>query len=186
MDCVTPSHPNAIPPGESMDIVQLLEKGDEASLDPSLKSLDPPQPDRFSYTPRKPVMESLQTPHAMQYLRAQVATTPAELNKILKELKPAPARKPFPDEMGGGAQSKRSSRPRGRPAKQQAHQEGAPVRRYSQSPHLVPVDDGRYSSSSWYDFENRDHFLSRTWGNTAVDVGLMRRSPMASRANFVR
>ncbi|KAK4505668.1 hypothetical protein PRZ48_003633 [Zasmidium cellare] len=182
MDCVTPSHPEKIPPGESLDIVQLLEKGDEALLDPSLQPTDPPQPERFEYTPRRPVMEGLHTPNALQYLKAQVASTPTELNKILKELKPAPSRKPFPDEMGGGEQPKRPGKPRGRPAKK-VHEAGAP-RRYTQSPQLVPVDDGGFPT--WYDHANRDHDLSRSWGNTAVDVGLIRRSPVAARSNFVR
>ena len=34
MDCVTPSHPKKIPHGESLDINQLLAKGEEAALDP--------------------------------------------------------------------------------------------------------------------------------------------------------
>ncbi|SMQ47500.1 unnamed protein product [Zymoseptoria tritici ST99CH_3D7] len=88
MDCVTPSHPTAIPPGESIDIIQLLAKGDAASLDPAVKPSDPPQPERFEYIHRVPVMEGLQTPNAMPYLRAQIASTPSELAQILKDLKP--------------------------------------------------------------------------------------------------
>jgi DNA polymerase gamma 1 len=87
MDCVTPSHPTAIPPGESLDIMQLLAKGTAAFLDPAVKSANPPQPERFDYTYRVPVMEGLQTSDPMPYLRAQIASTPAELAQILKSLK---------------------------------------------------------------------------------------------------
>src|SRR6202043_1335958 len=36
MDCITPSHPNKIPHGESLDIQGLLSKGSEAYLDPAV------------------------------------------------------------------------------------------------------------------------------------------------------
>src|SRR6202000_1828659 len=51
LDCVTPSHPNKIPPGESLDMVQLLSKSNEALLDPAIEPNDAPQPERFEYTP---------------------------------------------------------------------------------------------------------------------------------------
>ena len=89
MDCVTPSHPEKIPSGESLDILQLLAKGEKAVLDPKIESAHPPQPGNFEYAYRQPVMESLKTPRAMQYLRAQVASDTTELNKIVKEIKPA-------------------------------------------------------------------------------------------------
>ena len=88
MDCVTPSHPEKIAPGESLNIMQLLAKGDGALLDPSIEPKNAPQPERFEYKYRQPVMESLQTPHAIPYLRAQIASDTNELNKIVKELKP--------------------------------------------------------------------------------------------------
>lgn len=89
MDCVTPSHPDPIAPGESLDIMALLKKGGEAFLNPSVKSENAPEPEKYEYTHRPPVMESLQTPNAVTYLRAQIASTPAELTKVLRELKPA-------------------------------------------------------------------------------------------------
>lgn len=88
MDCVTPSHPEAIRPGESLDIMQLLAKGREAWLDPETVPREEIRMEEGEYVERKPVMESLQTPNAMTYLRAQIASTPAELTKVLKELKP--------------------------------------------------------------------------------------------------
>ncbi|KAF2486350.1 DNA polymerase family A-domain-containing protein [Neohortaea acidophila] len=101
MDCVTPSHPTKIPPGETVDVSQLLAMGDRAVLDPRVKAKDMPDVDRFSYTYRQPVMESLHLPNAMHYLRAQIAADTTELNKIVKEIKPAtttsstPARKSY-------------------------------------------------------------------------------------------
>lgn len=91
MDCVTPSHPEKIPPGESLDILQLLSKSEEAFLDPTVQATDPPKPEKFEYTHRKPVMESLNNPNAMHYLRAQIAPLTANLNGIIKDLK-TPAR----------------------------------------------------------------------------------------------
>lgn len=90
MDCITPSNPTAIPPGESIDIQQLLAKGQDAYLDPAIKSTDPPQPERWEYTPRTPVMETLTTPRSIEYLRAQISSETAEFNKIVKVLKQPP------------------------------------------------------------------------------------------------
>lgn len=84
MDCVTPSHPNKIEPGESLDIQQLLAKGDEAMLDPAIKSVDPPTPEKYDYTPREPVMAALQKLTDINYVRAQIATDD-ELKQLVKE-----------------------------------------------------------------------------------------------------
>jgi DNA polymerase gamma 1 len=126
MECITPSHPDKIPPGESLDIMQLLAKGAEAYLDPHEVPVFPPQPERFPYTPRRPVMESLSTPNAMVYLRAQMASTPAKLNSVIRGEKP-PAPKPpranHPGVDGDGpsrpatsssSSSKPAAKPRGR------------------------------------------------------------------------
>ncbi|KAK6404393.1 DNA-directed DNA polymerase gamma mip1 [Oleoguttula sp. CCFEE 5521] len=53
MDCVTPSRLNAITPGESVDILQLLAKGEQALLDPAIKPLEPSEPDRSAYEHRR-------------------------------------------------------------------------------------------------------------------------------------
>ncbi|KAK5119048.1 hypothetical protein LTR62_000259 [Meristemomyces frigidus] len=88
MDCVTPSHITAIPAGESLDIVELLGKGEEAWLDPAVKAVEVPKPERFAYQARKPVMESLKsdTSNSRAYLRAQLAKDRGELQAIAKEL----------------------------------------------------------------------------------------------------
>ena len=167
MDVVTPSHPESIPPGESLDIVQLLAKGDEALLDPSIKSLDPPQPEKFAYTYRQPVMEGLQTPNAMPYLRAQIAPDTSELNKIVKELKmPAPSTNRAYDLKDKPEPAKKRSR-KPKPATTRM-----PVRQYSQFPSLLPVDlpfnDNKFIKH--YDRARKEN--KKVWGNTAVDVGL--------------
>lgn len=95
MDCVTPSHPEKIPHGESLDIVALLEKGDDARLDPSVVPVDEPQVERYAdtYTPRQPVMTSIDkvstSPTGLAYLKAQITTDDRELREIMKEIRPA-------------------------------------------------------------------------------------------------
>ncbi|KUL85081.1 hypothetical protein ZTR_08284 [Talaromyces verruculosus] len=85
MDCVTPSHPIKIPHGESLDINQLIEKGESAYLDPSIKPILPPSPDSYSYTPRKSVMSALATTNDIAFIRAQITNDDKELRDIIKE-----------------------------------------------------------------------------------------------------
>ncbi|KAJ6144848.1 hypothetical protein N7470_008743 [Penicillium chermesinum] len=47
MDCITPSHPHGIAPGETLDISQLLDKGQKAFLDPSIVPVSPPRPEKY-------------------------------------------------------------------------------------------------------------------------------------------
>ncbi|KAG9236574.1 DNA polymeras-like protein gamma [Amylocarpus encephaloides] len=84
MDCVTPSHHEKIPHGESIDMMTLLTKP-SAHLDPSIVSRDPPQPSHISYTPRKPVMESLGSNPDVNFLRAQITANDKELREIIKD-----------------------------------------------------------------------------------------------------
>ena len=86
MDCVTPSHPTKIPHGESLDINQLLAKGSAAYLDPHIEPNTPINLDQYTYTPRPTVMSSLEENTSTDFLRAQIATTPQELNEIVKEV----------------------------------------------------------------------------------------------------
>lgn len=85
MDCVTPSHPTKIPHGESLDIHQLIEKGESAFLDPSIKPNLPPTPDNYSYTPRKSVMSALTTSNDIAFIQAQITNDDKELRDIIKE-----------------------------------------------------------------------------------------------------
>ncbi|KAI9167444.1 DNA polymerase gamma [Paramyrothecium foliicola] len=89
MDCITPSHPTAIPPGESLDIVALLEKGSEAQLDPSVvpDQKYAPAPDKFEYEPRIPVMKTIEDAlgDSIAFLKAQIVNSEEELRDLIKE-----------------------------------------------------------------------------------------------------
>lgn len=85
MDCITPSHPDKIPHGESLSMEQLLEKGDVALLDPSTIAQSPPQLEQYTYTPRTSVMSELQKSTDMTYLRAQLAGDDKELRELIKD-----------------------------------------------------------------------------------------------------
>jgi DNA polymerase gamma 1 len=107
MDCVTPSHPRAIPPGESLGIAELLALGDAAKLgvrstaeaDAAGEQL--PDTARFEYAPRPRVIEGLDgeadgggVPAARAaYLRAQISQGDDELRAIVKDAT-APASSP--------------------------------------------------------------------------------------------
>ncbi|KAI3399395.1 hypothetical protein diail_7122 [Diaporthe ilicicola] len=89
MPCITPSHRTPIPPGESIDIHQLLAKGDEALLDEATTPNSPPQLDHIRYVPRTPVMEMLKKEDAatadLAFIRAQITANMKELNEIDQE-----------------------------------------------------------------------------------------------------
>lgn len=85
MDCVTPSNPHKIPHGESLDINQLLDKGEEAYLDPSIVPVSAPNPEKYPYTPRESVMSSLQTSNRVPFIKAQITSDDKELREIIKE-----------------------------------------------------------------------------------------------------
>lgn len=86
LDCVTPSHPHKIPHGETLDIAQLLEKNNEAYLDPSIKPHSPPNPQQYPYAPRESVMSSLQATSDPVFIRAQISKDDKELREIIKEV----------------------------------------------------------------------------------------------------
>ncbi len=107
MDCVTPSNPTPIPPGESLDIENLLAKGAAAKLDESIvPSLYPPLLDAIKYTERTPVMEELRATESkngaaeVRFIQAQIADSEEELREILKAARkavgPVPAKKNDP------------------------------------------------------------------------------------------
>ena len=86
MDCVTPSHPEKIPHGESVSINQLLDKGSAAYLDPAIVPNTPIHLDRHPYTPRLPVMAELRERPDVDYLKAQISTGTKELNDLIKDI----------------------------------------------------------------------------------------------------
>ncbi|KAF9774100.1 DNA-directed DNA polymerase gamma mip1 [Fusarium sp. DS 682] len=93
MECITPSHPTPISPGESIDISTLLEKGEIARLDPAIIP-DPkyaPKLDQIEYTPRVPIMQGIQEPaqETTPFLKAQIVSDEAELRDVVKEVQKA-------------------------------------------------------------------------------------------------
>lgn len=93
MDCVTPSHADPIPHGESIDIVQLLEKGPEALLDPAIvPERHAPKLDGIAYVPRAPVMGSLQkdVKDPVAFIKAQITADDDELKGLVKAQKKPP------------------------------------------------------------------------------------------------
>ena len=94
MDCITPSNATPIPHGESLDIKALLEKGEQARLDPSVIPVSPPSPQHYAstYTPRIPIMATLSdsdisSPAGLAYLRAQISSEDKELRDIMKTVR---------------------------------------------------------------------------------------------------
>jgi DNA polymerase gamma 1 len=88
MDCITPSHKEPIPLGESIDIAGLLAKGAEANLDPSIvPAAYPPNPESVEYEPREPIMRTLESNVDDQkaFIKAQIAMDNAELREIIKK-----------------------------------------------------------------------------------------------------
>ncbi|KAG5925335.1 DNA-directed DNA polymerase gamma mip1 [Claviceps africana] len=95
MDCITPSHPTPIPPGESLDIHTLLDKGQEAFLDPAVvpKEQFALPLESIPYSPRTPVMESMRdagnnNPHL---IKAQIIGNDNELSDLIKDIRRAQA-----------------------------------------------------------------------------------------------
>ena len=90
MDCITPSHPHAIPPGESLDIWALLAKGDGARLDPAVVPETPLDVEKWEYVPRRPVMADMvrdrPTPRDLAFLKAQIVGDEKELREVMKEV----------------------------------------------------------------------------------------------------
>ncbi|KAF1981620.1 DNA polymerase gamma [Aulographum hederae CBS 113979] len=85
MDVVTPSHTTPIPHGESIDIVQLLAKGDFAKLDPNVTPNVELDVQRWDYEARTPVMETFRRESDLSYLKAQITASDEELKEIIRE-----------------------------------------------------------------------------------------------------
>lgn len=120
LDCVTPSHNTPIPPGECIDIAQLLARGDEARLDESIVPAEryAPKLDHIVYEPRVPVMEDLKRQDTstadLDFIRAQITADPIELNQICAEKRKRnspPSPPPSTSAAGGeGRSSKKTPR----------------------------------------------------------------------------
>ncbi|PVH93731.1 DNA polymeras-like protein gamma [Periconia macrospinosa] len=95
MDCITPSHKDKIPHGESLDITALLAKGDQARLDPNIVPTDPPTIEKYAttYQPRIPVMAALEgvdptSIASLAYVKSQITADDKELRDITRALRP--------------------------------------------------------------------------------------------------
>ncbi|KAL2048134.1 hypothetical protein N7G274_000045 [Stereocaulon virgatum] len=91
MDCVTPSHPEKIPHGESVSINQLLDKGAAAYLDPNIVPNNPINLARYPYTPRPTVMSELRERTDFNFLKAQITSDSKEMNNIIKDINKKPS-----------------------------------------------------------------------------------------------
>ena len=148
MDCVTPSHPNKIPHGESLNINQLLDKGSLAYLDPEIIPENPIDLDKYQYTPRPSVMAELRERTDINFLKAQIATTDKELADIVKEVSKKPD--------GGGSSTKAkasagiaktgTSRRRGSKAQ-------IPSYAQPQTPHLMDIPQEYQKQWLWKDWQ---------------------------------
>ncbi|KAF1939259.1 DNA polymeras-like protein gamma [Clathrospora elynae] len=134
MDCITPSHKDAIPHGESLDITALLEMGSQAHLDPAVVSTDPPNPQKYAatYRPRTPIMTVLDgsditTPSSLAYLQAQISSSDKELSDILKPLRASLPRRS-------------SSPPQSSKQEDEEDETERNMRHYQQMAQCLPVD----------------------------------------------
>lgn len=138
MDCVTPSHKTPIPPGESLDIQTLLDKGDIAMLNSSVVPDEKcsPKPENVEYVPRIPVMRALSTAtgSSSSFIKAQICNDEQELRELLKA-----ARKVEPPELK--PMSKRSLKS---------------VLPYTAHPQLVPMMDEPISVSEAMNLKYRN------------------------------
>ena len=100
MDCVTPSHPTKIPPGESLDIWALKAKGSKAELDPAVLAKAPLDVDRWLYEPRRPVMAEMRrsspTAKDLAYIKAQLVSDEGELRSAINGIGKPKAVSPKP------------------------------------------------------------------------------------------
>ncbi|KAG6058489.1 DNA-directed DNA polymerase gamma mip1 [Claviceps sp. LM77 group G4] len=91
MDCITPSHLTPLPPGESLDIFKLLDKGQQAFLDPGIvpEEHSAPRLDDYPYSPRTPVMQALQDASSNQptFIKAQILNDDKELADLIQEVR---------------------------------------------------------------------------------------------------
>ncbi|KAF2669874.1 DNA polymerase gamma [Microthyrium microscopicum] len=158
MDCVTPSHPTAIKPGESLDIAELLAKGHEAQLNPNAPGAQTSDLSRFDYTPREPIIASLERDTDTAYLRAQITADDAELRQIIKEATGGEDTKPPSSGSSGRGRPRKVStgegkKPRSPRVKKDNMADAAMNIHYhhQQTPNLVPVDETLWgnTASTW-------------------------------------
>ncbi|KAL8709479.1 MAG: hypothetical protein Q9225_007449 [Loekoesia sp. 1 TL-2023] len=127
LDCITPSHPAKIAHGESLSIEGLLEKGSQASLDPSTIAQSPPRIEQYTYTPRISVMSELQKDADLTYLKAQLANDDKELRELIKSV------------LGGTESPTRERKAISRSRKKNQGDDETPVYAQTQTPRLMEM-----------------------------------------------
>jgi DNA polymerase gamma 1 len=156
MDCITPSHVEKIPHGESVDIRALLANP-SSYLDPAIVPTHPPQLSSITYTPRVPVMETIQQgTYDVNFLKAQITADDKELRDIIKESRRL-------TDAENGIKLKREKKPRNiRPYQNNAH--------LMEEPLIVSdvLGGNRFKSGSG--FEN-DRGKSWGWERPALKSG---------------
>ncbi|KAF4123137.1 DNA polymerase gamma 1 [Geosmithia morbida] len=95
MECLTPSNRTPIPPGETMDMTALLDKGSLARLDPDTvpDARYAPRTESIEYRPRVPVMQTIRdsADESAFFRRAQIVGTDDELRDLLRDMRTATA-----------------------------------------------------------------------------------------------
>ncbi|RVD88516.1 uncharacterized protein DFL_002698 [Arthrobotrys flagrans] len=88
LDCVTPSNPDPIPPGESVDMEGILAN-EEARLPLEEETIAAEKLETIKYTPRVPILEQLakQSRSNIYQMKAQIAKEDKDLNRVIKELR---------------------------------------------------------------------------------------------------
>ncbi|EON64054.1 DNA polymerase gamma 1 [Coniosporium apollinis CBS 100218] len=150
MDCVTPSHSTPIPPGESLDIVQLLDKGAAALLDPNIQPNREPELAKWTYEPRVPVMAAFSARDTdLGFLKAQITADDAELRDIIRNVRSGPQQ--TGEQQQSGQHSQKPLRRKG--GKGKVEREETEPRRpfhYQQGVNLMPVDDAPFDRRKFF------------------------------------
>ena len=152
MDCVTPSHPNKIPHGESLSINQLLDKGSLAYLDPETVPANSINVDKYHYSTRTSVLTELRERTDLDFLKAQIATTDKELGDIVKDVTKKVGG------TSGKATTATKTRSRGK--------EQIPNYAQPQSPRLMDVPQEYHTQRLWNDWKEPKgdlKFRGRDW-----------------------
>ncbi|RMZ89723.1 hypothetical protein DV736_g3053, partial [Chaetothyriales sp. CBS 134916] len=174
MDCVTPSHPEAIPPGESLDINQLLDKGAQAFLDPDTVPDQPIDLSIYGHTPRKSVLESLNSSTDLHYLRAQITADDQELRAIIREIE----RDANPSDHSSSGPTNENSAKTRKGSRAKKEQVPVPAHAVPQQPILMEVSD-RWTQAYTSVFANKPANKASTTKPWLMD----KNKPAASWAN---
>ncbi|KAK6361625.1 DNA-directed DNA polymerase gamma mip1 [Orbilia blumenaviensis] len=88
LDCITPSNPNKIPSGESIDMMGLINN-EEAMLPLGEETINPETLKNIEYQHRQPILEQLAevSQSNIYQMKAQIAKDDKDLAKVVKEIR---------------------------------------------------------------------------------------------------